>query len=115
MQRRTVGVLIAGWLLGLLTAFVAPSLTVERQTVFVTNAAAINRVRELTAAGWTVSRSDVAMDDARLITFERPRYVGLSELASSWASGPAHAPTPALPKPTEAPKPAAPAASPRVP
>jgi len=100
-------------LLGLLTAFAVPSLAVERQTVFVSNTAAIIRVRELTAAGWTVSRSDVAVEDVRLITFERARYVGLSEVISSWVPGPpALQPTPAPPKPTEPPKPAA---SPRTP
>jgi hypothetical protein len=113
-MRRTGAVLLAGWLLGLLTAFVWPAVSVERQTVLVNNAAAFNRIRDMAADGWTVSRSDVALDDIRLITFGRPRYVGIAEMMSSWEPGPPRTPAPA-PKPTTKPAAPPPAASPGVP
>ena len=39
MSHRTAGLLIVGWLLGLLTAFMWPTIATERQTVVVTDPA----------------------------------------------------------------------------
>lgn len=118
MSRRSVSLVVVGWLLGLLTAFVWPAVTTEQQTVLVNNAVALNRIRDLVADGWTAGRSDVALGDLRLVTLERPRYLGLvrgaGELLNNaagwlaWATGTGvYAPRPLAPAlgPTEAPKP----------
>jgi hypothetical protein len=115
MQRRIVGPLIVGWLLGLLTTFVMPSLTVERQSYVSEDpsfAASVLRARVVN--GWVVTRTDTA-GGVTVYQLERPRsravveQIGtwLSDMASSLGVGPPRTPTP-VPKPTEAPKPAAP-------
>ena len=65
----------------LLGVAVGPFLGWERETVVVTGAASRNELQWFAAEGWTVSRSDAASVDMRLITFERPRIVGLWESA----------------------------------
>ena len=70
-MRRALPLLLAGWLLGVVTAFAvghaAPSLLYEQRVLFgfrTTDA----RVRELIADGWVVVRSDEGV-----LTVERPR------------------------------------------
>lgn len=60
---------------------VGPFLGWERETVVVTNTTPQSELQWFAAEGWTVSRSDVARADLRLVTFERPRIVGLCESA----------------------------------
>jgi hypothetical protein len=119
MKRHVVGPLIVGWLLGLLTAFVIPSLTVERQSYVSEDPAfAVSVLRARVVNGWVVTRTDTA-GGVPVYQLERPRsravvdQIGmwLSDMASSLGIGPPRTPTP-VPKPTEAPKPAQPAASP---
>lgn len=123
MIRRRLGPLLLGWLLGLLTVFLLPSISTERRSVVVlTVGSGPREIAALTAMGWVVTRTDTIGSNA-VVQFERPRYLALLEAVGAAQSPlqPSPKPTtapaapPALPKPTEAPKPAAPAASPQAP
>ena len=72
-MRRTLAAALVAFLLGIA---VGPVLGWERETALVMDYGNPNVLRSRTSAGWTVSRSDVATPEARLVTFERPRIVG---------------------------------------
>ena len=119
VRRGVLVPLIAGWLLGLLTAFVWPAVSTERQTVVIMGPSDLRSVRSDTQYGWIVTRSD-AVGGTDAVTLERPRYLAVAEQLQSWWSdlmvrtGAAPPPTPTpVPKPTEAPKPAAAASPPK--
>ena len=84
MRRRTVALLLVGWLLGLLTAFVLPAVSTERQTVVALDPAGYrtrnspDRVASLAQDGWVVTRVDNA-GQTPVIQLERPRYVSVYE------------------------------------
>jgi hypothetical protein len=130
VRRRVLVPLIAGWLLGLLTAFAWPAVSTERRTVMVryislSGAATENStglVAKLGNDGWVVTSTD-QMYETPIVQLERPRYMAVAEQLQLWWweltqpwRGAAPQPTPAPPKPAEAPTPTAPpAASPRMP
>jgi hypothetical protein len=59
-----------------------PVLGWERKTVVVNAVtSSLVRSRGTVEDGWTVVRSDVVASDVRLVTFERPRVIGLTKLA----------------------------------
>jgi hypothetical protein len=61
----------------LLGVALGPVLGWERQTVMGDSVIGANRVRYMAGDGWTVSRTDQAFSDVRLVTFERPRIIGV--------------------------------------
>src|SRR4051812_30630983 len=75
---------LAGWLLGLLTAFVWPAITTERQTVVAIDPAGSvgpntpDKVAVLTRQGWVVTRVDNA-GQIPIVQLERPSYVSVYE------------------------------------
>jgi hypothetical protein len=81
-RRRVTGLLLAGWLLGLLTAFVWPAVTTERQTVVVTESGGsmntFRRVAFLANSGWIVSRTD-SLESTSIVQLERARYISVYE------------------------------------
>jgi len=83
MRRRPVGLLMVGWLLGLLTAFVWPAVATERQTVVVMNSGGFlnspETVARRTRDGWVVTRVDAMGQGASAVQLERPRYVSVYE------------------------------------
>jgi hypothetical protein len=97
MRRRDVGLLIVGWLLGLLTAFVLPAVSTERQTIV---GGPTGRLASLADAGWIVVRTDT-VSGVPVVQLERPRYLGVAETLRFIPPVP---PTPP-PRPTDSPKP----------
>jgi len=104
VSRRTVAVLVVGWLLGLLTAFLLPAVSTERQSYVPpepTLAAAY--VRLLTLRGWVVTRTDTA-GGVTIYQMERPRYLAVADQLRAWWSdlteslgvAPPRTPTPVL-------------------
>ena len=84
MRRRIVVLLVAGWLLGLLTALVWPALATERQTVVVADPVGCSTrdspdgAASLARGGWVVTRIDT-MGASPRCQLERPRYVSVYE------------------------------------
>jgi hypothetical protein len=82
VSRRSVALVVVGWLLGVLTAFGWPAVSAERQTVVVLySGGAINSTREiasLTGGGWVVTRTDRARETP-IVQLERPRYLRVYE------------------------------------
>jgi hypothetical protein len=109
MRRRTVSLLVAGWLLGLLTAFLLPDLSAEhRSFVMTTSLDRFSLQQMVEHDGWRMARTDRAGETA-IVQLERPRYLGIVMALENLSRGlgvSSPRPTPALPKPTEAPKPA---------
>ena len=75
--------LVVGWLLGLLTAFVWPAVATERRSVMVTNSAGFgpnspSGVAALTLEGWMVTRTDT-LRDVPVVQLERARYLSVYE------------------------------------
>lgn len=63
----------------LLGVALGPVLGWERETVVVTESSnmPLSMLRSYASDGWAASRTDVARADIRLVTFERPRLIGL--------------------------------------
>lgn len=83
-----IGLLLAGWLLGLVTAFLWPMVTTQRQTVVVTSQSgnSLNTpqgVAELAADGWIITRTDT-IGSTPAVQLERPRYVAVLEQLDEW-------------------------------
>ena len=94
MRRGVIALALIAFLLGVA---VGPILGWERQTYVLTgNTIDEPRLRGFTFAGWTVTRTDQA-GGTRMVTFERPRVVGLWKSAGdvfnngagwlAWATG----------------------------
>jgi hypothetical protein len=69
MSRKTAAVLLIGWLLGIATAFVVPSLVWQRQSIPAGQTTEMDQVRRALADGWVVIRVDGVV-----YTLERPRF-----------------------------------------
>src|SRR5581483_6234654 len=78
MRRRTTGLLIAGWLLGLLTAFVWPAVSTEHRTIVVERSDVGDVLVGRTRAGWNVT-STTTIDRSVIVQLERPRYLSVYE------------------------------------
>ena len=76
--------LIAGWLLGLLTVFVWPAVSVERRS-YVPSAPQLapSTLGLLTSRGWVVTRTDTA-GQLTVYQLERPRYLAVAEQLEDW-------------------------------
>lgn len=112
-RRRIIGLLLLGWLLGLLTAFLWPALTTERQTVVVTvlggsSPNSPDGIAALTEAGWIITRTDT-IGSTPVVQLERPRYLRMLDLVKTQEATPV-LPTPVPARPTLAAKPVAPSA-----
>ena len=76
-----------GWLLGLLTAFVWPAVSTQRQTVVILSSGrgpnSTGDVASLADDGWIVTRTDHA-GSTPIVHLERPRYLAVVEQAQIW-------------------------------
>lgn len=97
MRRRVLVPLIVGWLLGLLTAFVWPAVSTERETVVVMipaghggGANSPEAVAGRTRNGWVVTRVDTIGQGASAVQLERNRplharvFFALRQPRGSW-------------------------------
>jgi hypothetical protein len=84
VSRRAVGLVLLGWLLGLLTAFVWPAVSTERRTVVVLDDIGLRVVRSYTDNGWVVTRSD-AVGRTNAVTLDRLAYFYLGARPTSMA------------------------------
>src|SRR3954451_1705714 len=80
MSRRAVGLLLLGWVLGLVTAFVLPPISTQRQTIV---GGPTGRLASLADAGWVVMRTDT-VGGTPVAQLERPRYMAVIEEVDLW-------------------------------
>jgi hypothetical protein len=83
MSRRAPGLLIAGWLLGLLTAFAWPAVSAEHRTRVVDKWEAVDAARGATGNGWILN-STSTIGDGVILQLERPRYRAIGEQLFGW-------------------------------
>lgn len=83
IRRRGVGLLIAGWLVGLLTALVWPAVTTERATLVIDRNDVVARLSGRARAGWVVTSTNVIGDGA-IVQLERPRYIAAQDQFADW-------------------------------
>ena len=69
MSRRTLAALAVGWLLGIVTALVTPTLVYQRQSINVRDRAGEAALTRIVMDGWVVMR-----EDQGIFTLERPRF-----------------------------------------
>jgi hypothetical protein len=74
MSRRTLAALVVGWLLGIVTALVMPTLVSERQSMIVFSARThpdynLDVLMKRLSEGWHVTRQE-----GSVYTLERPRF-----------------------------------------
>ena len=70
MRRGLALGLLLGWLLGIGTTALMPSLTYERQTLYLLSPTRDDRLRQATADGWHIAR----VDNNLFFQLERPRF-----------------------------------------
>jgi hypothetical protein len=68
MSRRTLAALVFGWLLGIMTALMTPTLVYQQQSIRMVPGEAA-QLDEAIASGWYVTRRDDP-----IVTLERPRF-----------------------------------------
>jgi hypothetical protein len=79
VQRRTVGVLIVGWLLGIASGMAVPDLVQERTSRVTSDSQAQDVLSGHLNAGYTLDRTQRVTDRTIVLEFRRPRYLAVME------------------------------------